>query len=751
MKKTLYILAALAAAVSCAKEASPESIVPEEEGLLEMTFSAAPTKTTFNGTDFVWTPGDEISVFDCAQRNRRFTTQSDAVSGTFTGRAKDSDVYYALYPYYESNAMTTAGVAAATIPTSQEAMPGTILDSLNISMGRISDGSSSFLMKNVGGYIKVVLPESEYKIASIGITAPGADALSGKVNVDYTGAEPVATPAAPSPAISLIPRGSDTFAAGTYYAVAVPGTITGGLDLSLTRDDDFSTIVSFPVTKIARNSALESTLTPDLSTCVWEEPAYNGLSVSFLNGTAVNQPFTEALPSSGTLVKDFVEYVCHLPETGEEFIFGSKNLNINSTTGLRMEEGGYVVFPAIPGKRLTKVTMEYGLSSATVTNYASICTDLTGSTTVKGGEKLIFTTSSQGQTYEWNLKGTTTGTTYALCVNEGSSNFRIRNFSLQYTGRDVALVKRVGVSSAERTEEGILVKGEVTADNPEKGLISWGAEYREEGQEEWTGFGTGTGLEIEALIAGADPDKTYYVRLYARADAMDPVYSAEKKIRKNPVPFEATFDYVLSATKTVNGTFVYKTPSSSESGYHKVVTSETDATEKFPYHYPSKKSGYSFYYVQWDGSAWGEITKWDIGSSAATKTLGGTHTVKSTTAGFEDQDCSLEFSSTTAYYCGWSSKLCISSTSYKIRVICPEDAVITGVKISRTANSSDKAQYSLLASDGTTAFGQIIYSSAATDPAEGTYMLTEAQKEDGKDLYIQGGTRLTTITVYYEK
>ncbi len=520
--------------LSCAKESI--SPVTENDGLQEMSFnvgSSELSRTAFDGTDVVWKPGDKMSIFDVTMKNRRFSTTGSGVSASFTGRAKESTTFYAVYPYLTGNTMTIPGIATVLLPIRQRVSPGTWADSVNVSMGKISgqlDGSS-FVMKNVGGYVKIVIPEGSDEIVAMSLRAPGGEMIAGDAEVNYTGDEPIASAGADaSSSISLL-TDSSRFIPGTYYAVVRPTSLSGGLELSLRRADDYSTIVRSDAAAIVRNSARGTTITLDPSTAVWNEPVRDTIYVTFLNASnGVNQPFTENMQAVGSPSGNRTEGTWYLKDSNQPFYFNATYLNINSTTGLRMgTTGDYVRFPAIPGKRLESVKMEFGLNSATASYFAGIYTDSDPSVPVPGGEDIETGTEAQGKILSWTLSGTNEGEQYRLRRGTGGTAFRIRNLTLVYSGHHVAEVKQVKVTSASLEEGTGNVVGTITAVHPEAGVIRWGIEYRRDGATIWTNGPSGEGLAINATIPDLGSDN-YYMRVWARADSGPVVYSEELKL-----------------------------------------------------------------------------------------------------------------------------------------------------------------------------------------------------------------------------
>lgn len=598
MKKIYFMLAAAVLTAACAKEI--ETVQPEEtgEGLVDYTFAAGQdaSKTTFNGTDFVWTPGDRISVFDSSLKNRRFETQDSGVSGTFVGRAKESSTFYAIYPYDAAMQMTEAGIVKVNIPSSQTVSAGTITDGVNLSMGKIvnadpaSISGKSFLMRNIGGYIKFNLGQSANPITQVNVVAPGGETISGDVKVDYTGELPVTTASGGAPVIGLTST-EGNFKAGTYFAVVNPVALSSGLKLTLVRGDDYSAEIPIDCAAIVRNSAKATTFDiADPDNLEWRAPERDVLHVAFIDPTTENlkfyQPFEEALPATGTPDSKLQQGYYHLKETGEEFFISTTCLTINSGSGIRLDKDGYITLPAIPGKKLEKITVTYGQDKQ---KSAQITLDEDGAPAVAGGEEIVFPANAKGTAFSWTLAGSLPDTKYRIVATK-DGDCRFQYIDLEYVGRNKALVSSVDIKEAKIANNTITVSAALKTVHPESGFISWGVEYREENETEWTVAQTGTGTDISVTIENVSDKKVWYVRVYGRADAGENVYSEEIRLEyKEPVVVTIN----KFSNKQYNGT--------DAGGYWKYIG--TDATYKYPTTKavrPSVEDSYAYYAAKTD-------------------------------------------------------------------------------------------------------------------------------------------------------
>ena len=114
--KSIFMMAAAIAAVSCAQEIMPEGVTGNTDNtvnveLQPMTFSAISSdesKAVLDNRSIQWQSGDAISVFD-GSGNRKFTTTDNGSKATFEGLAAVAEEYYAIYPYQENSVFTATG------------------------------------------------------------------------------------------------------------------------------------------------------------------------------------------------------------------------------------------------------------------------------------------------------------------------------------------------------------------------------------------------------------------------------------------------------------------------------------------------------------------------------------------------------------------------------------------------------------------------------------------------------------------
>ena len=183
MKK--YVCAALAAIAvlsGCAKEilSEPETSAEVSESGYLITLTAvrseedAPTRTVISPEDskvINWSEGDEISVFDAAGKNCRFTLKKGAGTpvAVFEGTVTElAESYTALYPY-QSKAELEAGnngslhyniIENVPLITEQKAVEGSFDPEAAIMTARSESGSGRLQFRNLLGFIKLT-PKSD--------------------------------------------------------------------------------------------------------------------------------------------------------------------------------------------------------------------------------------------------------------------------------------------------------------------------------------------------------------------------------------------------------------------------------------------------------------------------------------------------------------------------------------------------------------------------------------------------------------
>ena len=286
MKKVLFYLAAVAALVSCIKEApvTDEGAVPETEGTVVSIIANAPshvdanassskpqqsaatrTQLASDGKAVLWSPGDVVKVcfeppYSTASSNSQIKREAVAelsaviseasASAVFTGIWDETKPMYSVgaivYPasvnftssQNTSNRYVTTNVSY-NLPVVQEAIEGTFAENLNLSYATVTymqlyNNNPNVTFKNVCSLIRINLPETDYNVKSImiesgnelGIMAGNAKLLwetsSTSTGLSFKSSDPGISESTP---VTLSKAdGSNLVPGASYYAVVWPNT-----------------------------------------------------------------------------------------------------------------------------------------------------------------------------------------------------------------------------------------------------------------------------------------------------------------------------------------------------------------------------------------------------------------------------------------------------------------------------------------------------------------------------------------------
>ena len=180
------------------------------------------------GNSVTFCKNDAISVFDgTTHQNKRFATNEEGASVTFSGAAPESATYTALYPYQEG-ASISGSTLSAVLPTTQYAQSGTTFDSQTVlSVATTTSEEMIFAFKNVCGLVKFTTTEP---LAKIVFKGNKEEAVAGNVSITV-GDEPTYSDA-DATSITLLPLSpATTFEAGTYYISVLPQAFEDGFTL----------------------------------------------------------------------------------------------------------------------------------------------------------------------------------------------------------------------------------------------------------------------------------------------------------------------------------------------------------------------------------------------------------------------------------------------------------------------------------------------------------------------------------------
>lgn len=214
MKKNMIVAAAvIASAVACTKTEEPSA-----DGMVQMSFSVSTelTKTVLDGTKTLWAGVENLSIFD-GESNNMFTAElaAPAAAAQFSGKAKEAQTYYALYPY-SSAAKFDGTVVSAEIPAAQTAVKGGFDPSAALLFGTAE--GTGITLHNVSAMLKLTVPAN---VTSIEVDGDGT-ALAGAVNINVGSSE-----VSGATESKVVLSGDGALEAGTYYIAVAPATVSG--------------------------------------------------------------------------------------------------------------------------------------------------------------------------------------------------------------------------------------------------------------------------------------------------------------------------------------------------------------------------------------------------------------------------------------------------------------------------------------------------------------------------------------------
>ena len=282
MKKMyIILLAAAAAAVSCAKESFVE---PSENSFRIAVTGTEATKSYLNdGYEIVWEAGkDEVSLFLKTDNNKLTAVSSgtstwlekkDALVGSTTKWA------YALYPY-DADATNSTGTVTTTLPAEQKAIPNQYSNIVAVGATDLSGSTPTpIYFQTCVTLVEVDLQTEGVK--TISLRGNSGETLAGTLRTSA----PTATDKVPDPTIIngekevSISDGGKVLAKGKYYLAIAPQTFTKGLAITL-KGDNFETekVTSKTVTANRGKRLIAGAL--DLQTV----PTDSGFSLTYDDG-----------------------------------------------------------------------------------------------------------------------------------------------------------------------------------------------------------------------------------------------------------------------------------------------------------------------------------------------------------------------------------------------------------------------------------------------------------------------------------
>ena len=245
---------------------------------------------------------DAISVFD-GVANNKFTTQSNSISATFTGTAKDSEKgYIALFPYNAAAKINADGTLNTTIPAKQN---GVKLNGI-ISLAYTTAEESNFTLRNATALIGLH-SKSYLKSMKVESSKPIAGDIS--ITMDQNG-NPIATGATTN-TVEF-----DESPEGGFISV-MPTSYTN-LTVTYTLDNGTSKTLYFRNVTLNRSQILDFGNVEDLCTITLDVSNIPGATAEDVSVKINSTPF---LPNS---IGEGITYNGWLGSDGEYYDRGSK-------------------------------------------------------------------------------------------------------------------------------------------------------------------------------------------------------------------------------------------------------------------------------------------------------------------------------------------------------------------------------------------------------------------------------------------
>ena len=282
MKKFFSLVsmaAAIWAAAGCSqmeKDIPTATVEEEDEILISKSFQAgvSETRTTLDGVTVLFSEGESISIWD-GTGNREYKADEAGSSVSFSGEVSASATeFFALSPYSASTVFSKSGntvTAKTALPSTQEAVPGTFADGVNISAAK-SDSDDSFSLDNVLSVAKITLSSANlggHEISSIELSS--SYPLAGDVVVTYGETATAAAGVNTVKSVTLSHADGAALTDGTYYLTLLPNA-GGEITLKFTATDGYT------ATKTATlKSAFEAGSIKNLGTVkglTWTAPKY---------------------------------------------------------------------------------------------------------------------------------------------------------------------------------------------------------------------------------------------------------------------------------------------------------------------------------------------------------------------------------------------------------------------------------------------------------------------------------------------
>lgn len=263
MKRSVFILAALFAAIVCActhEEIQAPATVEFREIVLSASSGDIDTKSSRDEKgNFYWSPSDQISLFRGEGGNGGWvftsTNTESAASAKFIGKIPvevleepSLEDFWAIYPYNDANSFD-GRFLTTVVPSEQVAAEGTFADGQFISIGRCSADDLSMTFYHLCGGIKFHLERSD--ISKITLRGNNYEILAGTVSVDFNSKAPeVNYVLDPRTEITICSPDGGCFKPGVdYFIVTLPVRLEGGFTVTFySSDDSVERVIDTPLT-----------------------------------------------------------------------------------------------------------------------------------------------------------------------------------------------------------------------------------------------------------------------------------------------------------------------------------------------------------------------------------------------------------------------------------------------------------------------------------------------------------------------
>ena len=258
MKKIafLFLPFALALAAGCSQIEQDIPVIPADEGeiLVPKSFQAgvAETRTTLDGVTVLFAKDESISIWD-GSGNREYKADDAGANVSFSGEVSATATeFFALSPYSAATVFSRDGstvTAKTTLPSMQEAVPGTFASGMNISAAK-SASDDSFSLENVLSVAKFTLASANlggHQIASVELTSTSP--LAGDVIVTYGETATASAGTNTVNTVTLAHSDGSALADGTYYMTLLPNA-GGQITLKFTATDGFTATKTATLTEV---------------------------------------------------------------------------------------------------------------------------------------------------------------------------------------------------------------------------------------------------------------------------------------------------------------------------------------------------------------------------------------------------------------------------------------------------------------------------------------------------------------------